>query len=109
MKLGNTMAMYNALSWGPIKVSIEADADSFHLYSGGLFDDKECGHVHDHAVSVVGWGITDGANGESANNRYWILRNSWGTSWGEAGYMRIKIAQGYGICGINVAPAIAFI
>jgi len=110
IKLGNTFAMYRAVATGPIKVSIEADADSFHLYSSGLFDDKECGHVHDHAVSVVGWGITDDSvEGETAGVRYWILRNSWGTSWGEEGYMRIKIANGYGICGINVAPVIAMV
>lgn len=84
--------MYDAVSNGVIKVSIEADADSFHLYAGGLYNDPDCGHVHDHAVSVVGWGITDGSNvGEDSGVHYWILRNSWGQGWGEEGYMRIEI------------------
>ena len=75
---GTAKAMKTALSKGPTKVSIQADADSFHLYSGGVYDDSECGHVHDHAVVLVGWG-TDQPTGQE----YYILRNSWGTTWGE--------------------------
>lgn len=89
--------MKAALAEGPIKVSIQADASSFHTYAGGIYDDEDCGHVHDHAVTLVGWGSESGAE-------YWILRNSWGASWGEEGYMRMAIEDSYGICGVNTVP-----
>jgi len=46
---------------------------------------------------VVGWG-------SSGTTDYWTLRNSWGTSWGEKGYMRVAIVDGKGICGIQMEP-----
>ena len=46
----------------------------------------------DHAVVVVGYGTENGVD-------YWLIKNSWGTQWGEKGYMRIK--RGVGMCGIG--------
>ena len=51
-------------------------------YSTGIFDGI-CGQ-YDHVVAVVGWG-TDGTT------EYWIIRNSWGSGWGEQGHIRVKI------------------
>lgn len=48
----------------------------------------------DHAISAVGWGVEGKQN-------YYIVRNSWGSSWGEDGYVRIQLSDGEGVCGIN--------
>ena len=47
----------------------------------------------DHSVTIVGYGSEQGLD-------YWLVKNSWGTNWGEKGYVRIAIKPGNGICGI---------
>jgi hypothetical protein len=70
--------------YGPVSVGVAVD-DSFSSYTGGIFQGTGFTNLN-HAVNIVGWG--DG---------YWIMRNSWGTSWGENGYMRLKFgANGIG-------------
>ena len=82
----------------PVSVLIQANKPVFQLYKSGLFDSAECGTDIDHATLVVGYGTDDN------DNEYWIMKNSWGTVWGEEGYMRIKITDGKGICAIQAAP-----
>ena len=62
--------------------------------SKGVFDGT-CGTNLNHGVVVVGYGNEDGRD-------YWIVRNSWGNTWGEAGYMRMarNIVNPRGLCGI---------
>lgn len=74
-------AMMTALAKQPVSVAIEADQRSFQLYSGGVFV-GECSANLDHAVLLVGYG-TDSASGLD----YYILKNSWATSWGMQGYI----------------------
>ncbi len=93
----DTDAMKTALAKHPFSVSIEADKSVFQNYKSGIFNSTACGTSHDHATNVVGWGASNGIE-------YWLMRNSWGTSWGESGYMRIQIVNGKGICGINMHP-----
>ena len=82
---------------GPVSISVAAGAWDF--YGGGVFDGK-CGTTIDHAVQLVGYG-TD----SQTNEDYWLVRNSWGTSWGEDGYMRIKrYGAGDEPCGTDTAP-----
>ena len=57
----------------------------------------ECGIVLNHAVTAVGWGTEDG-------QEYWILKNSWGSWWGENGFVRLAIVEGVGICGVQTIP-----
>lgn len=87
-----------AIAQQPVSVSIEADQDVFGLYQSGIFDSPECGTMLDHAVALVGYGSENG-------QKYYILRNSWGTDWGEEGYMRIAdTGMGEGICGVQIEP-----
>ena len=87
-----------AVAQQPISVSIEADKAVFQLYSTGVFDSSRCGTNLDHAVALVGYG-------SDAGQDYYILRNSWGTSWGEEGYMRIAVTgDDAGICGVQSEP-----
>ena len=67
------------------------------MYGGGIYDSLSCGNRTadlDHGVLVVGYG-TDDARGHA----YWIVKNSWGETWGEAGYMRMARNNG-NQCGI---------
>lgn len=82
--------IYFSAAVGPISVSIVAD--KMKLYKSGIFDDKLCGDELDHGVLAVGYGAAD-------NKDYWLVKNSWGTTWGEQGYIRMsrnKLNQ----CGI---------
>jgi len=88
-------AMKQAVTAGPVSVAIQADQRVFQTYKSGIFDSASCGTQLDHATNVVGWGQEDG-------QEFWIMRNSWGSSWGEAGYMRLAIEEGHGICGIQM-------
>lgn len=84
----------------PISVSVEASGNIFHLYTGGVITSEECGTNLDHAILAVGYGTTH------EGVEYFIVKNSWGTSWGEEGYLRIgtKSESEYGICGILKRP-----
>ena len=79
--VGNEASLTDAIAnIGPMSVAIYA-SNNFQLYSSGVFTDTSCpaGKVN-HAVNVVGYGTSNGQD-------YYILRNSWGTSWGDKGYM----------------------
>jgi C1A family cysteine protease len=75
-------------------VSIQANSVTFMQYQSGVINSADCGTIIDHSVLAVGFTDT-----------YYIVKNSWGTSWGESGYVRIGVAEGKGICGINEAAA----
>jgi len=65
-----------AIQHNAVAVAIEADQRVFQLYSGGVFEDPKCGVNIDHAVTAIGYG-NDGTQD------YYIIRNSWGPTWGE--------------------------
>lgn len=73
-------------AYGPISAAVYV-GPLFQAYKEGIFDADEQGQVN-HAITLVGW-----VDEAGPDNGYWILRNSWGTSWGENGYMRIRYAN----------------
>lgn len=81
---------------GPVSVAIDAHLDSFQYYGGGVYYDPKCGNTPDdvnHAVLVVGYGVEDDGT------KYWLVKNSYGKTWGLDGY--IKMAKDRGNhCGI---------
>jgi KDEL-tailed cysteine endopeptidase len=81
----------------PISIAIEADEREFQLYKSGVYKGK-CGTNLDHGVLLVGYG-TDEKYGD-----YYKVKNSWGTSWGESGYIRLgrgpEYNNGDGQCGL---------
>ncbi|KAF3793687.1 Vignain [Nymphaea thermarum] len=94
----NESTLMEAVARQPISVALEATM--FQFYSQGVFTGP-CGNNLNHAVTVVGYGTTvDGSN-------YWLVKNSWGTDWGEGGYIRMARNVGVpeGLCGIAMQPA----
>lgn len=93
-------ALKKAVANQPIAVAIEGGGREFQLYSTGVFTGR-CGTALDHGVAVVGYGTEYGID-------YWIVRNSWGASWGESGYIRMERNLGNsatGKCGIAMEPS----
>lgn len=89
-------AMMSALNQQPVSIAIEADKSVFQLYSSGVLTSTSCGTNLDHGVLAVGYGTSDGTD-------YYKVKNSWGTSWGESGYIRLErgsAAGTKGMCGM---------
>lgn len=84
---------------GPTAISVAAGNNYFRFYSSGVLNAPECATFGlDHAIAIVGFG-TDPEGGD-----YWIVRNSWGSEWGEQGYIRLGRVEGAGICGCQTRP-----
>lgn len=84
-----------ALQKQPVSVAIEADTSLFQLYKTGVITDSGCGTQLDHGVLAVGYG-------SEAEGEYFIVKNSWGPSWGDDGYVKIGTDD---ICGILQQPS----
>lgn len=92
----SAVALKTAIAGKPTLVAIEADTTVFQFYSGGILNSASCGTDLDHAVIAIGYGV-DATKGE-----YYVVRNSWGPTWGLKGYVNIAIKDGGpGICGIQ--------
>jgi C1A family cysteine protease len=88
--------MMEALSKQPISIAIEADQRDFQLYKSGVFT-GECGTTLDHGVLLVGYGTEN-------SHDYYLVKNSWSTSWGDNGYIKLgrgnQYNSGDGQCGL---------
>jgi C1A family cysteine protease len=76
--------LLHAITTQPISVGIAANA--IMHYTGGIFNNPRCGTQLNHAVTVVGYGTDTTQN---PPQEYWLVKNSWGTNWGEQGYIRM--------------------
>jgi len=92
-----------AVAQQPVSVAIEAEKVVFQSYTSGIIDSTKCGTSLDHGVLVIGYGHDD-----TLKEDYWLLKNSWGPTWGEQGYFRIlrdMTTSGPGICGLQSQPS----
>jgi len=78
---------------GPTSVAIDASQSSFQFYSSGVYSDPSCSSTAlDHGVLAYGWGT-------SGSTAYWAVKNSWGTDWGQAGFIWMA-RNDNNMCGI---------
>ena len=97
----NQVDLKEAVSKGPVSIAIEADTKAFQLYTSGVFTSDSCGTNLDHGVLIVGYGVEN-------NIEYWLVKNSWGPSWGDQGYIKIERSDSTddpGVCGIAMQPS----
>merc|ERR1711937_204796 len=88
--------LQSALNSNPVSIAIEADQSAFQHYSGGILS-SGCGTNLDHGVLAVGY-----------DSDYWLVKNSWGTSWGDAGYLKISnVGNPCGVLNQPVYPTVS--
>lgn len=95
----NEKALQMAVSLQPISIAIEADQLMFQFYKSGVFT-STCGTKLDHGVLIVGYGTLNGVD-------YWKVKNSWGATWGDKGYILLQrnVKSPSGQCGLAIQPS----
>jgi C1A family cysteine protease len=89
----SSSAIETCIATAPNAIAVEADTSYFQSYSSGIMTNAAaCGTNLDHAIVAVGYNLT---------SNYFIVRNSWGTSWGLSGYANLSIIAYPGMCGMN--------
>merc|ERR1712023_175106 len=85
-------ALMEAVSLQPVSIAVEADRRMFQMYKRGVMS-RLCGAALDHGILCVGYGTEEGTD-------YWLVKNSWGTVWGENGFGKLLRGKGRsGECG----------
>ena len=96
---GDIDMMKKALSHQPIAAVLDSDNFTFQFYTWGIIDASvPSENVVDHTVTIVGYGNYEGTD-------YWLVKNSWGTDWGDTGYIKIGMKPGVGLYGIQIRGA----
>jgi C1A family cysteine protease len=101
---GNETSLLYAVLQAPVSVAVFASSSKFRFYGGGVLQVPNCPKrvdELDHAVTAVGYGVLN-------NTKYWLIKNSWGKSWGEGGY--IKMARDAdNMCGVATYAQVAVV
>lgn len=87
---------YAVATVGPVSAAIDASGDGFKGYRDGVYFNPKCGNTVDklnHAILIIGYGI------EPTGLKYWLIKNSYSTKWGNGGYMKLARDKG-NHCGI---------
>jgi C1A family cysteine protease len=90
VQTGSVASLKAAINKGPVAISLNASSTSFRNLGTGILNDTSCSQSPNHAIIAVGYG-----------SNYYVVRNSWGTSWGNKGYGKVAQVNGKGICGIQ--------
>ncbi|KAF7089134.1 hypothetical protein CFC21_092171 [Triticum aestivum] len=93
-------SLQKAVAAQPVSVAVDGGDNLFRFYKGGVLS-GDCGTELDHGIAAVGYGIAgDGT-------KYWVMKNSWGASWGENGFIRMErdVADEQGLCGLAMQPS----
>jgi C1A family cysteine protease len=101
VKPNDQISLKAAVAQQPVSIAIEADTKYFQSYSSGVLTSSSCGTNLDHGVLIVGYGVENGI-------KYWLVKNSWSTSWGDQGYVKIARSDSTndpGVCGIAMDPS----
>lgn len=101
VKPNDQISLKGAVAMQPVSVAVQADSSVFQHYSSGVLTDSRCGTSLNHGVLAVGYGTENG-------QKYWLVKNSWGTGWGDNGYIKIARTESTndaGICGIAMQPS----
>ena len=91
-----------AVALQPVTVAVAASSNVFVYYKSGIISSTSCGSYTNHGVTIVGYG-----NDATLKMDYWLVKNSWGTWWGESGYFRVlrtNSTSSSGICAILTNP-----
>ncbi|PNT78134.1 senescence-specific cysteine protease SAG39 [Brachypodium distachyon] len=93
-------ALMKAVAHQPVSVVVDGGDMTFQLYAGGVMTGS-CGVEMDHGIAAIGYGAT------SNGTKYWLMKNSWGTTWGEKGFLRMAkdIPDKRGMCGLAMKPS----
>ena len=101
VKPNDQISLKAAVAKQPVAVAISADTKLFQSYSSGVITSTSCYTTLNHGVLVVGYGTENGVD-------YWLVKNSWGPTWGLSGYVKIGKSSSTndpGICGISMQPS----
>jgi C1A family cysteine protease len=96
---GDVKALLSAIALQPVSIAVQANQFAFQFYKNGVIDDDTCGQHGDidHGVLAVGY-----ATDLETQEPYWLVKNSWGATWGDGGYLKMSrnSKNEFGMCAI---------
>ncbi len=106
VKKNNETLLKQAVFQRPVASYLDVSTEIFQHYSGGIIGQFDCGTEPNHGILIIGYGE------ENSGQKYWLVKNSWGISWGIDGYVKIartESTSSIGACGIAKNPSFPII